>query len=516
MLPTLDAPEIVFGLCSPVGTPNSKIIRLLDEALNKYGYKVNKFKVTSLMKSIVIDDFPLREQPLEIRYDTYISYANEIRNRYGMSQVLAMMCCAAIRAHRRKLSGNAKKYLPNNAYIFDQFKRKEEVDALRQVYGRLFILISIYSSKQSRKVSLSGRIASDHSLSRTSVDHELIAENLIKRDEEEENVENGQRLREAFPLADVFVDGDDLDHAEKTIKRFLAAFFGSNEISPTREEYAMYIAKSAALRSLDLSRQVGAAIFSPEGEVAALGCNEVPKPGGGTYWTGDKGELRDYKIERDENDRIKRSILADVVRRLAGSDVLGGEARSQVDTEALVELVLAEVARKGSTLREAQLMDLLEFGRIIHAEMSAISDAARLGIPIKGKYLFCTTFPCHICAKHIVAAGINRVYFIEPYPKSYAEQLHRDSIILDAGNYSGSKTQFSPFIGISPFRFKELFERGKRKDSSGHYSEFAEGRPKPVVRYTIATYLETEQAVVKIFEKKTTELKRKGKIKVQE
>jgi deoxycytidylate deaminase len=43
-------------------------------------------------------------------------------------------------------------------------------------------------------------------------------------------------------------------------------------------------------------------------------------------------------------------------------------------------------------------MDILEFGRVIHAEMSAISDAARLGRATKDATLFCTTFPCHICA----------------------------------------------------------------------------------------------------------------------
>ncbi|MDN3612645.1 hypothetical protein QWZ16_23945 [Vibrio ostreicida] len=26
-------------------------------------------------------------------------------------------------------------------------------------------------------------------------------------------------------------------------------------------------------------------------------------------------------------------------------------------------------------------------------------------------------FPCHNCAKHIVASGIKRVVYVEPYPK---------------------------------------------------------------------------------------------------
>ena len=41
----------------------------------------------------------------------------------------------------------------------------------------------------------------------------------------------------------------------------------------------MFAAKAAALRTLDLSRQVGAAIFSADGEIISMGSNEVPKAG---------------------------------------------------------------------------------------------------------------------------------------------------------------------------------------------------------------------------------------------
>lgn len=510
MLPNLEAPEIVFGLCSPIGTNNKKVSGLISTILMKYSYKSSYFKVTDIMKDVAIKGMSLDEKPVEKRYDTHIKYANKLRDLIGFPSALAMMCCAAVRAHRRKERAKPNSYLPSNAYIFDQFKRKEEIEALRQVYGRLFILVSIYSDKEIRIQHLSERIAEDHAVSRPTGEHENLAKELVQRDEDEEGVPNGQRFRDAFPLADLFINIDDPEGAEKAIERFLQAFFGSNKISPTHDEYGMYIAKSAALRSLDLSRQVGAAIFSQQGEVVTQGCNEVPKAGGGTYWADDPTDTRDYILERDENERIKRSLLADVVRRLAEGKFIDTD---KTDDE-LVNFVLDEAARKGSILREAQLMDLLEFGRIIHAEMSAISDAARLGRSIKDTFLYCTTFPCHICAKHIVAAGIKKVVYIEPYPKSYAEQLHRDSITVQAGDYKGAKTQFSPFIGISPFRFREVFERGRRKDAHGKFSEWADGRPRPVVRYTVATYLENETALTKIFSDRMKLLVQQGLVSV--
>ena len=66
-------------------------------------------------------------------------------------------------------------------------------------------------------------------------------------------------------------------------------------------------------------------------------------------------------------------------------------------------------------LRDSQLMAIIEYFRSVHAEMAALVTASRLGTTVKGATLYCTTFPCHECAKHIVAAGIERVVYVEPY-----------------------------------------------------------------------------------------------------
>ncbi|CAO4173224.1 anti-phage dCTP deaminase [Methylorubrum aminovorans] len=507
MLPTAEAPELVFGLCSPIGTKNAKFISMLRANLLKFGYKSDDFKVTDLMKSVKIEGLTLKDAPIEDRYDTHIAYANRLRSLTGDNGALAMLCCSAINAFRQKAG---KKYLEGQAYIFDQFKRGEEIQVLRQTYQKAFVLVSLYSSKENRVKYLSHRISSDHAVSKPTIDHEGEAKKLVKRDEDEQGEPFGQRLADAFSLADLFINLDDEQEAEHTLNRFLSALFGSNKISPTRDEYGMYIAKSAALRSLDLSRQVGAAIFSPRGQVQTLGCNEVPKAQGGTYWSSDADDARDYTLEGDENERIKKAILADTVRRLNQSGILP----KIENIDEIVAQVLHESGKKGSPLKEAQLMDLLEFGRIIHAEMSAISDAARSGISIKSSILYCTTFPCHMCSKHIVAAGLARVAYIEPYPKSYAEQLHQDALFVGAGENKTDKVQFSPFIGISPLRFRELFERGRRKNDKGFFQEWMEGKPKPIVGYTIATYLDSETEKRLRIRDRLRELQSQNKIQI--
>jgi deoxycytidylate deaminase len=72
-----------------------------------------------------------------------------------------------------------------------------------------------------------------------------------------------------------------------------------------------------------------------------------------------------------------------------------------------------------------------DYIRAVHAEMAAITDAARHDISITGCTLYTTTFPCHDCAKHIVASGIRRVVYIEPYRKSLVQEFYPDSIAVD-------------------------------------------------------------------------------------
>ena len=45
-------------------------------------------------------------------------------------------------------------------------------------------------------------------------------------------------------------------------------------------------------------------------------------------------------------------------------------------------------------LAGTRVASIIEFGKIVHAEMSAITDAARRGLSVKDATLYCTTFPC--------------------------------------------------------------------------------------------------------------------------
>ncbi|MCA1458854.1 hypothetical protein I6F35_37960 [Bradyrhizobium sp. BRP22] len=108
-------------------------------------------------------------------------------------------------------------------------------------------------------------------------------------------------------------------------------------------------------------------------------------------------------------------------------------------------------------LASSAVLDLTEFGRVVHAEMCAIWDAARLGRSVRCGTLYVTTFPCHNCTKHILASGIRKVIYIEPYPKSRAQELHSNEISIE--QETPDKVSFIPFLGISPFRYRDVFQK---------------------------------------------------------
>ncbi len=66
----------------------------------------------------------------------------------------------------------------------------------------------------------------------------------------------------------------------------------------------------------------------------------------------------------------------------------------------------------------------------IHAEQNAIIQAAKLGISIDGATLYCTHFPCTICAKMIINSGISRLVYIHPYPDEFSISIIKESGII--------------------------------------------------------------------------------------
>lgn len=62
--------------------------------------------------------------------------------------------------------------------------------------------------------------------------------------------------------------------------------------------------------------------------------------------------------------------------------------------------------------------------RTIHAEMNAVLQCAKFGIPTDGAELYVTDFPCLQCTKMLLQAGVKKIHYLRNYNNdSYALEL---------------------------------------------------------------------------------------------
>jgi len=508
--------ELVFALAGPVGADLQEISRTLRDALRKSEYlEVEEISVITLIRQIAArrqltkrDGAPIRllETPEEMRIASYMDAGNAIRRLAGNPAAVASAAIAEIRGRRRR-KGNVP---ARRAYIVRSLKRPEEAQLLRRVYGPGFFLIGVNVNRPARVDSLAVRIAKTHDETPASPDfpnYLLEAEALANRDEDEAADEYGQRLRDVFQLCDLFVSPVGQAGAPvptplfEQIDRFVRLILGDLSETPSGDEHFMFHAYASSLASGALGRQVGGILVSPGGEVLGIGWNDVPKGGGGLYRAGDHYDRRDIHEDRDSVNVHADQIIGEVLELARDAGWLNNQAKPRLDD-----------AREA--FKRSRVMSLLEFGRTCHAEMEAVLAAARIGASARDATLYTTTFPCHQCARLIVTAGLRRVVYIEPYPKSRALELHRDAIFgyddagaPQCGNDDCSDVhavRFEPFLGIGPHRFVDLFslttsagtQRERKLKSSGERIRWNAKTASPRVEMLPMSYLDLEAKVL--------------------
>jgi deoxycytidylate deaminase len=242
------------------------------------------------------------------------------------------------------------------------------------------------------------------------------------------------------------------------------------------------------------------AVVTRNSEILSTGANDCPKAGGGLYWPtrldgcgclADTIGGRDYtRPDGDSNKAEQIRIIEQILDQNRKLNV-------PLDETDLRKLLAASPIR-----------DLTEYGRVVHAEMEALLSCSRNSISTVGATLFCTTFPCHNCAKHIIAAGLERVVYVQPYPKSKTLLFHDDSIAT-AGAIQEGKVKFSAFVGIGPRRFFDLFSmelsssyRLNRKDkATGKKRDWTIEKAQLRLQMKPVSYLELEAEAGKLFGK---------------
>ena len=481
----ISKPELVVGLVGAVGTDLTAVSKAVTEVLAPYGYRTERIKISGLMPAVPGGAFLTDLIPEDDRITRYMDAGDRIRDQSRRNDAMAALAVGQITDYREEHS-DEQEAIANTAYVLDSLKHPKEAESLRRVYRDRFTLISVHSPTEDRRHALRRKIASSHGSPEHPERFADIAATIMDRDEHDDDHGFGQNVSEAFVSGDVYVSTHPDSGLKDQVARYFKLFFGFPFSTPTKDEYAMFQAHTAALRSADLSRQVGAAVSTVEGEIVAVGCNEVPKAGGGQYWPEDESDERDFCLGYDSNVKYRNDALRQAFERLASSATLVAETDEQ---------------RFFKALEGSRLTNLTEFGRPVHAEMAALLDAARRGAPVAGKILFATTFPCHNCARHIIGAGIAEVVYREPYEKSLAAELHRDSIVVDPTTDPDGRVVFRRFVGIGPPRYLGLFAMRKRKDAQGNKVDWSEGEAIPRLVSSSTAYLSVEEEFLAEFKK---------------
>ena len=492
--------EIFIGLVGATGSDLNTVEKYIEEILSQFDYnnpqriKFSDFFVEPYFEKY-IKKTKKKVDPSK-RFDEVLGQmemGKEIRENSEDFSILAKY--AVQKVHKMRKLENLENQENGNFYIFHSLKHPSEAKLLSEIYGVGYYQIGVYSDENQRVLYLKENKNIDRAKA-----YELIDKDIG------EDSEGGQQTRNTFQSSDFFIrhNHDRSIETELQLERIFDLIFGHPYITPTIDEHMMYMAYSYATRSADLSRQVGAVLSNKFGDIIGLGSNDVPCAGGGPYWPSPKQnnsqDWRDYRKGEDPNEKMKNEIKEKMIISIMKTVK---EMKAMKENENEKELLKEGLKNFKHAIN---LNDITEFARATHAEMSAILHCVRNGTSPRGGILYCTTFPCHNCAKHIVDSGIEKVLFVEPYPKSKAQDLHNDSIsfpTLDKREDGDRKVViFDHFIGVAARRYLDLFSlklgmgREIHRKEKGKVTNFERKNASIRTPLVFSSYLEKEQSKI--------------------
>lgn len=451
--------EIIIGLCGQLGTDLTLVQNILEnifEATYKYECEIISmsnfiFKYTDYKPSI--DEYE--------RIVAGMNGGDELRKNYK-NHILADLAITRIGSDRFQTTPPEKIEKRNftsrrKCFIINSIKHPEEFSLFEKVYGSAFYSLGIFSSYEERVKNLRKKLKPKHYKN---------IDKLIDRDTGTD-ILNGQHVEEVFIKSDYFIRTSRTDKSlEDRLHNFMNLIFDFHVNTPTKEENAMYQATAASVNSACLSRQVGACITDKDTNILSVGWNDVPAFGGGVYQNGHSADKRCYKIGCCANSSKKEDMTTKIYNDLASKKLLTKKCSDEVKT----------------ILNNNGIKSLIEFARSIHAEMHAIIiGSQKTGDKMIGGKLFCTTYPCHNCARHIVLSGIKEVYFIEPYRKSLCIELHKDAI-TEKENKNEKKVRILMYEGVAPKSFIKFYQLIKDNRKTKMKEKKEQLKPKHMVQ----------------------------------
>ena len=150
------------------------------------------------------------------------------------------------------------------------------------------------------------------------------------------------------------------------LKKNKGEFMGKSKEYITWDQYFMGVAKLSALRSKDPNTKVGACIVNEKKRIVGIGYNGLP-----------------YGCSDDEF----------------------------------------------PWEREGEFLET-KYPYVVHAEQNAVIQAAYFGASVKDASIYITNFPCVLCAKILINAGIKEVVYLDDYVDTLSREILEESNVI--------------------------------------------------------------------------------------
>lgn len=332
--------------------------------------------------------------------------------------------------------------------VIECIRNPGEVEELRRAFGDRFFLLAIDSEIETRWK----RVKKMYRENRESFDIN------DRRDagEEQPALPHGQNVKKCIELADILINSEDnfykedeskdeivIDRYGQKLSDFTDLMLTPGVRSPYTDELYMHHSCSVALWSKCSKRQVGTTIVQEmmnnkigypgargESYVIATGCNNVP-------W----GEVDCRIVYKDDPSAIK-----------CHRDKIKNEYFNRYKYCRGCGSILKDKLVCACGIDNSKLPGkLLDICRAVHAEESAILQAAKLGsTSLNGAKLYTSTFPCMLCCKKIINVGIRDVIYLESYPME-------ESLAINM--FRKCNVKISKYEGVNSIAFNRLFKR---------------------------------------------------------
>lgn len=325
-------------------------------------------------------------------------------------------------------------------FVVDCLRNPYEALYFRQRFP-LFYLLSIYADKETRfqrrfrDLMIGGGIDTDEKAAKK----QFIKVDELDSGKQNNNVQEGtykQDVTRCVQMSDYAINNiEERSDAEgflrRKLLRFVSLVLSPGSSKPRKEEVYMNMSYAMAVKSNCICRQVGAVITGEDEYVVGAGWNDVAC---GEISCGLR-PLCDlnadlHKHIRDQLKNGKTRLERDYKKRIK-------EGYKGYPLDQACFCFKDEKASKNQ--------HQLEYCLALHAEENAIIQGSRIGGPgVRGGTIYTTAQPCTLCAKMIKQAGIRKVVYTDPYPKSEPD------IFM-------SNVELIQFEGVKPRAYIRLF-----------------------------------------------------------